>query len=397
MCRWLCVVVVAASWAEPARAYELTDDLQAYGYLQLWATALEQVAEVRGWRQSPSGEHAADTATGFSVNRARVGTEVRLLDGFLQVGGLLKVERSVEPLDMWFRVSPWRALGVMAGQFRVPSSWENMDDDRGLDFLHRSQLANAVADYALSRAFYTAAQNAGNRSYGRDLGVALLGTVDLGPVPLRYRLMAGNGLGANLWVGGGSNRQHALTNPQQLYYGGRVEVEPVPGWLSLGAHGSTNRHDNMALGGSRMVLDLRRESWSADVRLRVPPLGVRFTAAAGGGKIRDDYYGDGRDDLRYVGGEARAVWRVSSVLREVLPWRVPTGHDVDLGLRYDVLSTEVDESGSPTRHHQWTAGMAWTWRTLLKAQLNWVARRTVDPAQPDLDDDVVALSLQAAL
>jgi phosphate-selective porin len=91
------------------------------------------------------------------------------------------------------------------------------------------------------------------------------------------------------------------------------------------------------------------------------------------------------------------VWRVSQ------PLRVWTGadwlaeHAFELGFRYDGMTTEVDESGSPAWQRDYAFGLAYLWRDFVKVQIDYVLRRTEDRAAPDLDDDGLTMCLQGAL
>jgi hypothetical protein len=390
-------VLALAGAPSPASAYDVTDELDVFAVVQTWLTVWQQAEQSAGLVQYPNGDQAADTTTGFSIQRARVGAEGSFVDDLFGLRVQLKLERNVELLDGYARVSPGKWLEIRVGQFKTPTTYENLSDDATLDFVTRTRISNAISDYSLSRTHYTAAQLAGNRSNQRDLGLGLGGQLELGPVPLRYRFMLGNGLGANLWIGPSTSQPFALTNPGQFYYGGRLELEPVPGIVALGGHASYNQHDDMALGGAQLVVDLKRTSWSADVRLDVPAAGLRATGLYGGGAILEDYYADGKDDLWYHGWEGKVVWRVSQ------PLRVWTGadwlaeHAFELGFRYDGMTTEVDESGSPAWQRDYAFGLAYLWRDFVKVQIDYVLRRTEDRAAPDLDDDGLTMCLQGAL
>jgi hypothetical protein len=379
-----------------AHGYEVTEDFEVWAQLQLWTTLYEQAEAAATGVQHPSGDAAADTTTGFALNRARVGTELTALDELLGLEVELALENGPELLDAYARLTPAPWLSFQFGQFKIPTTWENLTRDVELDFPDRSRISSAVGDYSLSRAYYSASQLAGNRSRQRDLGIGVGGVIELGPVPLRYRLMVGNGLGANLWIGTG-DRLYGITNRAQFFYGGRLELEPVPGWLALGGHVTYNRHDDMTLGGSRLVVDLERTSGSSDLRVQVPPVGLRLAGMVAAGAILEDYYGDGRDDLRYWGGAGQLLWRVTTLIRGPGHARFPEGHELEAAFRYDNLTTEVDESGSPTRLHSWTFGANYLWDEYLKVQLDYTLRRTDDPAAPDPADDRLLLALQGVI
>jgi len=368
-----------------------------FANLQTWLTVWEQDEAAAALTQVPSGDLAADTTTGFSIQRARVGAEGSFFDDLFGLRIQIKLEQSVELLDAYARLTPAKWFELRVGQFKTPTTYENLTDDQTLDFVSRTLISAAIADYSLSRTYYTATQLSGVRAQQRDLGISAVGQIDLGPVPLRYRLMLGNGLGANQWIGGSSGKQVVLTNPPQFYYGARLELEPAPGFVTLGGHASYNKHDNMALGGARMVVDLFRTSWSADVRLSVPAAGLRVTGLYGGGKILEDFYGDGKDDLHYHGWEGKIMWRLTEPLRAWTGWSWLHDHALELGFRYDGLMTETDESGMPTWQRNYTFGLAYLWRDYIKVQTDFIVRRTADPAQPDLADDGLILCVQGAM
>lgn len=79
--------------------------------------------------------------------------------------------------------------------------------DASVDFILRSQMASAASDYALSRTTYASSLFYGNLSQLRGLDVAAKGEVAVGPAPFRYCGMVGNGMGANLYIGGQSGRE----------------------------------------------------------------------------------------------------------------------------------------------------------------------------------------------
>jgi len=390
--------VVALLLAAPSRAsaYEVTDAVEVWSYVQVWATLWQEMEAVAGYSQPITGDTAADTVTGLALGRLRVGGDARILDGLLGFHLHVKLERNVSALDAYVDVTPRPWLSIRLGQFRIPSTWENMVENRQLDFPMRSQISRAVADFSLSRAFYSASQLGGNRSYRRDLGLGVEGELDRGPVPFRYWLMVGNGLGANLWIGG-EGSQFAITNPPEFFYGARLEVEPLRDWITVGGHVTYNRHENMALGGSRVAVDLDRMSWSGDVRLSIPAIGGRLALMYAGGVIAEDYYGDGKDDLRYSGGVAQVVIGLSAVLRNLFAVPVPVGHDVQLELRYALCSYEVDESGRPTDQVDLSLGASYLFRQYIRAHVEYTRRRTDDPTEPDLADDLVILSVLAAI
>jgi hypothetical protein len=383
-------------WALPAHAYQVQDDLEVYGYFQAWLTAWEQGEVFRGLVQQPSGDRATGRTTGFSLNRARVGLDFRTPSDLIGVAFQLKLETPIEILDLFVRVKPIAGLTLQLGQFKIPSTAENLTDNRALDFILRSDISSALVDYSLSRTTYASSLFFGNNAYLRDFGVGL--KLDLAPfgVPTRAFGMMSNGLGANLYIGGLTKKEFVLTNGAQFFYGLRLEVEPVPEWVSVGAVASYNRHDNIVFNSGRAVLDLNRRSAAADLTARLRGTGVQLGGLYGGGRILDDSDDNGRDDFRYRGWAAHALWELNP-LAQLLFGSHSESHRVELGLRYEDYVTEADESGEPTHRRTTTLGLAYTYEQVLKAQLNMMLHHTRVPYLPDLRDDAVILSLQTAI
>lgn len=390
------LLAVLVALPSQATAYGLNEDVDLWAYLQVWATMWQEAEAVAGYSQPITGDEATDTTTGFALGRLRIGSDARVLDGLIGLHLHVKLEGSVQALDAFVDITPGSWLSVRIGQYRVPSTWENMVENRQLDFPLRSLVSRAVADYALSRAHYSASQLGGNRSYRRDLGVGLEGEIEAGPVPLRYWLMIGNGLGANRWIGS-EGRQFAVTNAPQFFYGTRLEVEPYRDWITLGGHFTHNRHDDMALGGSRVAIDIDRRSWSGNVRLAAPPIGSRIDVMYAGGVIAEDYYGDEKDDLRYSGCAGQLVIGLSTALRNLFDVAWPEAHDLELGSRYALYSYEVDESEHPTDQTDISVGVTYLFRDVIGVHLDYTRQRTDDPTEADLDDDFVMLMFQAGI
>jgi len=156
--------------AGPAFAYEVSDDLEVFGYFQGWVTGYEQMELYQDQIQQPSGDKAAAATTGFSLNRARVGLKALALDGFLGIHFQLKLESPVDILDLFLKIMPTDWLTIQFGQFKIPSVAENLVEDRDLDFILRTDISSALADYSLSRTTYASSLFYGNKSYLRDFG-----------------------------------------------------------------------------------------------------------------------------------------------------------------------------------------------------------------------------------
>ncbi len=379
--------------ASEAGAHSFGDELEVYAYAQTWLTLVEQLEEADEVYQFPSGDRGVTATTGWSLHRLRAGIEYFFVPGRLGLNLLLKLERNPAVLNAFatFRVADW--LRIRVGQQKIPTTWEGLVLSRDLDFMRRSLLARASADYALSRTVHPSSLFFNNRSFLRDLGVAVRGDIDLELGGLRYFAMVGNGLGANLYIGGASEAQFILTNAPQFFYGLRLELFDLLDTVTAGGHVSVNRHDDMVFGSGRVVYDLDRLSWSADLRVHLRALGLRLAATHGRGRVDDDFDDDGNVDFRFQGWEVRLLWSLSEAFATLLPEE----HNLELGARYDWLRSRWNGAGSRVRRREVTAGVNYAYRSYVRVMLDGVFRRTRDPGLPDLDDDGLLLSLQVAI
>ncbi|NMB76130.1 MAG: hypothetical protein GYA21_13495 [Myxococcales bacterium] len=383
--------------APPIAAYEVSPDLTVFGYFQTWLTVFEQMEDAQGQVQQPSGDEATDNTAGFRINRVRVGLHWDFLDRLMRVAFQLKLEEPIQVLDLYLAVRPWSCLEIRAGQFKIPSSWEALEEDSRLDFLLRSDLSTALADYALSRTTYASSLFYGNRSQLRDLGLGLKFEAEPLGRPVRLFAMVGNGLGANLFIGGVSAKEFILTNGAQFFYGARLTVEPWPGVISLGAHASWNRHDDVLFKSGRVVMDLHRVTGSADLAVRWEAPGLRLHLLYGAGAILEDWDDNGKDDYVFDGWEARLLWRLDRLLAWALGGEPLGRHGLELGVRFEQYNARADEVGPFSHQETWTFGLGYSFREYIRVQLNVILRRTAKIYFPDLDDNGVLLGLQAAL
>lgn len=382
--------------AGAAQAYKLNDRLEVYGYAQTWLTLYEQMEDARGLFQFPSGDEATDATTGFRLQRARIGVHAWFLRGIVGASLQLKAEGDFGLLDVVAKVRPHRVIEIWIGQFKIPSTAENLADDRKQPFLLKTRLSEFLADYGLSRTTYASSLFYGNRSSSRDLGVGLKLEVKPGRRPIRAFVMAGNGLGANLFISGNTQRGFLITNKGQLFWAGRVEVEPVPGWLVLGGHGSYNQHDNVVFNSGRAVLDLYRVNGSGDVTLTIPPAGITLSGLGGYGVNLEDENGDGKQDFRYGGVAAHLLWNLTPLLRHLTRGRYSPLHQLSLEFRYEWTFTVSDEAPERIVYQRYTAGATYAFRDVFKVQFNAILNRTAKPFVADLDDDAFILGFQAS-
>lgn len=392
-----CLLVLFLAAVSPGvGAHTFSENLEAYAYAQIWATLYEQLEEADQIHQFPSGDEGATSTTGLSLHQVRAGVDYTFADRF-GLHLLLKLERNPALLNTFasFEVAHW--LRIQVGQQKIPTTYEGLVLSRDLDFLQRSQLTRAAADYALSRTVHPSSLFFGNRSYYRDLGIALKGELKLGAGGLRYLGMIGNGLGANLFIGGASERQFILTNRPQFFYGLRFELFEWFDVVTVGGHVSYNRHDDMVFNSGRVVYDLERLSYSADLRVAVPTTGLRLAAMVGGGTVDDDYDDDGAVDLRYEGWDLRLIWSLGEAFAPLLPGPRAAGHDLELAVRYDGYRSHWNGVGYRVSQQEVTVGVNYLYRSFVRVMLDAIWRRTDEPGMPDLADDGLLLGLQLAI
>ena len=353
------------------------------------------MADARGLFQRPSGDEAADSLTGFSLGRARLGIRLAQPDWHLSLHAQAKLDHDFALLDAdvgWIP-RPW--FGLHIGQFKIPGTYEALTEDRDLDFILRADITTALADYALSKAQHPVSLLYGSASNLRDLGIAAKGEIKRGWIGGRYFLMVGNGLGANMYFGGETRKEYFITNEAQFFYGGRAELLAA-GVVTLGGFATYNRHDNIVFNSGRAVYDIHRRSIGGDLRVMVPHSGLRLAALGGGGEIRDDFNGDGRIDLRYSGWAASAVWNVFPAVTRITGSQLPERHGVELAFRFDRLDTEVDESDENVRRDHYTLGASYLAADRVKVQLNYIIRQTKNPSLPELTNNILFANFQAA-
>jgi hypothetical protein len=381
--------VLLGSW--PAWAVEVTPGVDVTAYAGVRITLYEQMEEVSGLVQQPQGDKSEGSATGFAIDQARIRLAGSFLKDKLGLVLELRLEKGPALLDAYgeWRFGKW--LAVRLGQFRIPSGWENLVGDRDLDFSSRPQIQQALADYALSRTTYASSLFYGNRSWRRDVGLGLCGDIDIKIGTLRYLAMVSNGLGANLFIGGATEREYLVSNKAQFFYGLRVDLLDLFGVARVGAHVSYNRHDNVVFNSGRTVLDLNRLTWSVDAGFEIPKTGLRAHGMVGQGFINDDYDANSKRDYKFFGGEVRLIWRLDPLIR-LLAGTWDDSQHLELGVRYDRYDTVADESAFTIRSHVVTTGIQWIYDRYLRVHLDYVVRRTQDPTQKDLDDDAVLLS-----
>jgi hypothetical protein len=387
-------IAVALCFCETeAYAYKFNDHIEAYAYTQIWLTLHEQMEDTEGLYQNISHDEATNFTTGFRIHRARFGTRASLFKNILGGELQIKLEGGIAILDLNVRVSPIPWLDIVVGQLKFPSTRENLTRSYQLNFIQRARISVALADYSLSRTTYASSLFAGNESFLRDLGLGLKSSFDIQGIPIRLFFMIGNGLGANLFVGGNTAEGFIITNGQ-FFYGGRLEIDPWPKHLSIGGHFNFNKHDNIVFNSGRTVYDLHRLSYSADLILTVPRTGLRVIGMYGAGQILEDYDQNDKTDFIYSGWHGDLLWELNPLLHKISDSTALKSHRFELVFRYENYMTEADESGIPSKYYGWTFGFTYAFLQYIKLQFNAILRRSDEPFLNDLDDDTYILSLQ---
>jgi hypothetical protein len=348
------------------------------GYFQNWINAREQVEN--GIVQAGSGDKGDEIASGFSIRRARLQLDFTDEQRHIHACFSVKFEKRTELLDCYGAISFAEWIELHVGQMKTPTDYENLASPADLDFITKSTLSQYLTDWSLSRTPYISPLM-GNRSYQRDLGLALRGT--LYRRMIHYFAMVGNGLGANLFIGGRENKGFIFTNdPGEYFYSLRCDITPVKR-LSIGGHICFNDHDNTILNDEKTVLDLHRMSYSCNAVAFLPG-NISMTGMIGGGSVDDDYYRTGKENYEYFGWEGKVLWRIA-------------GERLSAGVRYDVYDCEFNESGNVTSQMNWTLGVNSVLNEMCKVQVNYIHKRTDDPVEPDLGDDLFVVNLQLRL
>ncbi|MBI5544160.1 MAG: hypothetical protein HY901_09745 [Deltaproteobacteria bacterium] len=390
------VLALVAEW--PAHAYRFNESVEVYGYTQIWLTLWEQMEDDEGLVQYPSKDEAADALSGLSINKARVGLRLAYLDWHLSLHTQVKIDHDFNLLDLDVGWAPRRWFSLHLGQLKIPNTFEALTEDQRLDFILRSDITTALADWSLSKSQHPASLLYGSASNLRDLGLAAKGELKAWGWTGRYFLMVGNGLGANMYFGGLTRKEYWITNKSQFLYGGRLEVAAYD-IATLGAFGSYNEHDNIVFNSGRAVYDLSRRSVGGDLRVTIPKTGARLYGLGGEGQIRDDFNSDGHIDLRYSAWAAAAIWDLVPLVAWLTDSQLPEGHALELAGRFEHLSFEMDDSGSQVHRDQVTFGASYVAAERLKVQLNYVLRSTEDPLHPERDtlaNNVLFANFQAS-
>jgi len=371
-----CVLVLASLPAPGVRA----DEALRFG-IEGNASFLWLIHEQNenGVRQPGSGDPSAEEASGFSFRQGRLGFYFISDEYDLEALLRFKLEEQTGVIDFHGAWKPAREFELYVGQMKIPSTAEVGTRDHLLDFVARTSFGRNVGDYSMARTPYIS-PFLGTNANNRDLGVAVKGDFGDGAVSwLRYFIMVGNGLGGNRYVGGKDKTEFVYANNfGDYFYGARLASEPAD-WLRVGGHYSLNRHEGAIYQDKKSVVDLDRESWSADLRLLLP-WGMSVEGFYGEGNI-DDYWTSQEYVYDYSG---YGVWVVQAIFDGRL----------ELAARYDCFITEFDQNEDETEQNNWTFGVNWRPNPYLRTQLNYVWKDTVNESVDDLDDDILYLNVQ---
>jgi hypothetical protein len=357
------------------------------GFAQLWYVYERNENDKQ---QSYTADPAVDETSGFGLNKVRLTAETG--DDTLSARITLGFDNGGTPvlLDCY---GSWAAvknelLIVYAGQMKIPSTWESAVNDSELDFITRGKFSSDTANWSLCKSPSSVSPFTSVETNMRDIGIAVKGNFS----GFSYSIMASNGLGSNLAVGGPEKKGYLYANRfGEYFYGVRAEYDvaellkecdvlPFINSLSAGMHYNYNIHNNVIYNDTRTVLDIKRNSYSVDTRLVLFD-SLRLSAMYGHGTVDDDYDNDGETDLDYSGYDVRIMWMV---LRDLL----------EIGVRYDEYTTEKTVYGSPDTFQVLTAGINCFPYKGLKIQINYKLKNNESELKNDIDDDSLVMQMQ---
>ena len=362
--------------------------LKFSGYAQLWF--VHEEAE-NGKQQSYTGDEAADETSGFSFNKIRLQADF----GKDKLKGRMSVRfdggDTASLLDLYGSYALFDSrLSFYAGQMKIPSAYEVEVSPSEQDFIITSKFSSEVTNWSLCKSPSSVSPFTNVQTYQRDTGIGVKGDI----AGFSYFLMASNGLGANLFTGGPEKKEYVYTNKfGEYFYGARLSYDFAPlfkaaglGFMPLqliiGGHYNYNRHDNILYNDTKTVLDLKRDSYSGDVRLNLFKR-IRLTGMYGAGHVDDDFDNDGDTDYEYSGWEAKCV-------AVIIPGRLETG------VRYDEFESEKTIYGAPETDKVLTLGVTSVFIRQLRFQVNYRIKKRESPLSNDLDDNALLLQMQYA-
>jgi len=375
------LLIAATALLTPAARSEegRSPTLDVESSASFWWTAYEQVQN--GLIQQGSGDRADDYASGFTFINGRIAFILGSPDGDLQLLTRIRLEERTDIVDFYGGWTPSTLFRLYIGQMKFPSTGEVLTPYDELDFATRSTFGRRLGDYSMTRTPYISSVMAA-ASYGRDLGVAVKGSYQpRGTWRVGWFLMAGNGTGANKYIGGYEADEFLFTNSfGDMYLGGRIEISPVT-WLTAGAHAGRNSHSDVSLGDRGPVMDIKRKAWTADLSAGRPGE-PRLYAFYGSGDM-DDYFDAQRYLYDYSGWGVQGVWPLRA-------W------GLELALRFDRFTWESNGDGNETVQDNWTGGINWAPAEYLRLQMNYTDKNTTNEFESDIDDNILLLNFQFA-
>jgi len=360
--------------------------ISAGGYFQLWYI-YEDIED--GSRQEVTGDKTVQEASGFAFNHVRLN-----IDAFYgDVGGrvMLRLEGgSAGILDAFCYYAPFDGMvKIVAGQMKIPSTYEAMEGDDQLDFITRSTFSEEVANWSLSKSPSSVSPFTSVQTYKRDTGIAFKGTL----YGTTCFFMVGNGLGANMFVGGPEKKQTLYSNKFGAYFYGfrgtfdimdmlrqTVGIDLFVSSLALGGHYNRNNHPDSLYNDQKTVIDIDRESWSVDGGIELFKR-LRLTGMYGWGIVRDDFNHDGEPDYEYSG------WEIKAMVVLIQDW-------LEAGFRYDEYIWKKSIYAGESTAITYTVGMNFFYGSHLTVQANYKWKLARGGLTQDLNDDIFILQIQ---
>jgi hypothetical protein len=369
---------------------KIGDRLVIGSYFQLWYRPYE--AADNGAIQPNTEHEGAQISSGFSFRRVRLSADA-VADRFafrLELG--FETGFTMPLLDVWVKLHCYKGYAdIVAGQMKIPSTYENLESSSDLDLITMSTLSEYIPNWQLSRHANETSPFYGNRANQRDMGLGFRGNFR----GFGYFLMVGNGLGANFGIGGSEYKQQVFANGFGAYFYGvrmsldfaelfRQALDPAKiGRMEVGGHFSYNNHANMVYTDQKSVFDLDRLSWSADMHINITKY-LRLTGMYGQGYINDGFLYDGKTDYRYSGWEVKIM-------------AAPIPETLELGVRADSYTYEYSLNGEKEQLMSYTFGVSWKFWDHFRLDANYKLKRIWTHLKRDPVGDVMILQFQAKL
>ncbi len=353
------------------------------GFLKLWYI-YEQVQNDS--KQNVSNDFAKDEASGFSINKARINFNIasKRISNSYQI----KLEKgTIVLLDAFLFYKLFsNKLSVGFGQMKIPSTYEVLTADTNLDFATRSIISSRIVDWSLSKSISSVSPFTGINCYNRDMGIAAKGQLSSF---FNYFIMIGNGFGANNFIGGEENSQTIYSNRFGEYlYAARIcldiikliNIKSIISSFTISGHYNHNYHHDILYNDTNTVLDIKRNSWSTDLKISLFNR-LHFTMLYAKGIINDDTDNDNKTDFTYDGYDLNFIADI-------------TRNKLQAAFRYETY-TEKNSifSGTDSIIH-YTLGFNYCTSTNLKLKLNYKLKYLKSNLNNDFDNNIFILLLQ---